>query len=212
MKAGAEYYKHVDEVTSNADAWRGKRLQVHGNVVAGSIEQAKGTLLYRFKIESRAPRPPAVITATYNGLVPDTFKDGAEVVAKGTLTADNQLSVVPDGIMAKCPSKYEADKNAAARQSHADACRHVHADAARRGRKALAEGDRVRENELCSFESSRVRSGTLPGSLGIAQPVDGAQAAGAQRRVERGEEADAERRRGDRQHLARRRSAPAATR
>jgi cytochrome c-type biogenesis protein CcmE len=114
MKQGAEYYKHVDEVTSNADAWRGKRLQVHGNVVEGSIEQAKGTLLYRFKIESRAPRPPAIITATYNGLVPDTFKGGAEVVAKGTLTSDNQLAVIPDGIMAKCPSKYEADKNAPA--------------------------------------------------------------------------------------------------
>jgi cytochrome c-type biogenesis protein CcmE len=110
MKEGAEYYKHVDEVTSNLDAWRGKRLQVHGNVVEGSIEQAKGTLLYRFKIESRAPRPPAVITATYNGLVPDTFKSGAEVVAKGTLTADNQLQVISDGIMAKCPSKYDADK------------------------------------------------------------------------------------------------------
>jgi cytochrome c-type biogenesis protein CcmE len=110
MKEGAEYYKHVDEVTSNADAWRGKRLQVHGNVVDGSIEQAKGTLMYRFKIESRPPRPPAIMTATYTGLVPDTFKSGAEVVAKGTLTAENQLSVVPDGIMAKCPSKYDADK------------------------------------------------------------------------------------------------------
>jgi cytochrome c-type biogenesis protein CcmE len=110
MKEGAEYYKHVDEVTANLDSWRGKRLQVHGNVVDGSIEQAKGTLLYRFKIESRAPRPPGIITATYDGLVPDTFKSGAEVVAKGTLTADNQLAVVPDGIMAKCPSKYDADK------------------------------------------------------------------------------------------------------
>jgi cytochrome c-type biogenesis protein CcmE len=110
MKEGAEYYKHVDEVMAKTDAWRGKRLQVHGHVVDGSIEQAKGTLLYRFKIESRKPRPYAVITATYTGLVPDTFKSGAEVVAKGTLTADNQLNVVPDGIMAKCPSKYEADK------------------------------------------------------------------------------------------------------
>jgi cytochrome c-type biogenesis protein CcmE len=51
-----------------------------------------------------------VITATYTGLVPDTSKSGAEVVAKGSLTADNQLDVVPDGIMAKCPSKYDADK------------------------------------------------------------------------------------------------------
>jgi cytochrome c-type biogenesis protein CcmE len=110
MKEGAEYYKHVDEVAADIENLRSKKLQVHGHVVDGSIEQAKGTLLYRFKIESRPPRAPAVMTATYSGLVPDTFKSGAEVVAKGTLTADNQLQVAPDGIMAKCPSKYEADK------------------------------------------------------------------------------------------------------
>jgi cytochrome c-type biogenesis protein CcmE len=110
MKPGLEYYRHVDEVMASIDSCRGKHLQVHGNVVDGSIEQAKGTLLYRFKIESRAPRPHAVIEATYDGLVPDTFKSGAEVVATGTLTADNRLDVVRDGIMAKCPSKYSADK------------------------------------------------------------------------------------------------------
>jgi len=108
MKEGAEYYKHVDEVMANIGSLRGKRLQVHGNVVDGSIEQAKGTLQYRFQIESLPPRPHALMTATYTGLVPDTFKSGAEVVAKGTLTPDNQLTVVPDGIMAKCPSKYNA--------------------------------------------------------------------------------------------------------
>lgn len=108
MKEGAEYYKHVDEVMADTATWHGKRLQVHGNVVDGSIEQARGTLQYRFKIESRDPRPHAVIAASYSGLVPDTFKSGAEVVAKGTLTADDKLDVVADGIMAKCPSKYEA--------------------------------------------------------------------------------------------------------
>jgi hypothetical protein len=65
-------------------------LQVHGVVADGSIEQAKGTLVYRFKIQSRPDRPAAMITATYEGLVPDTFKSGAEVIVKGTLTADNQ--------------------------------------------------------------------------------------------------------------------------
>ena len=93
---------------SATNQWRGKRLQVHGHVVDGSIEQAKGTLMYRFKIESRAPRAPAVISATYTGLVPDTFKSGAEVVAKGSLTPDDKLEVVADGIMAKCPSKYDS--------------------------------------------------------------------------------------------------------
>ncbi len=110
VKEGAEFYKHVDEVMTSPDTWHGKKLQVHGNVVNGSIEQAKGTLMYRFQIESLPPRPHAVISASYTGLVPDTFKSGAEVVAKGTLTADNKLDVVPDGIMAKCPSKYNADK------------------------------------------------------------------------------------------------------
>ncbi|MEO8213632.1 MAG: cytochrome c maturation protein CcmE [Myxococcales bacterium] len=110
MKEGAEYYKHVDEVMAAPDTLRAKRLQVHGHVVNDSIEQAKGTLQYRFKIESRAPRAPAVISANYTGLVPDTFKSGAEVVAKGTIGADNVLQVVPDGIMAKCPSKYDAAK------------------------------------------------------------------------------------------------------
>src|SRR5687767_8829070 len=68
-KEGAEYDKHVDEVLADPQAWRGKKLQVHGHVVDGSIEQAKGTLEYRFKIESKAPRAPAVIEAHYTGLV-----------------------------------------------------------------------------------------------------------------------------------------------
>jgi cytochrome c-type biogenesis protein CcmE len=113
MSTGAEYYKHVDEVMSSPDALRAKKLQVHGHVVNGSIEQAKGTLQYRFKIESKPPRAPAVMTATYTGLVPDTFKSGAEVVAKGTIGPDNVLQVAPEGIMAKCPSKYKAEEGGA---------------------------------------------------------------------------------------------------
>jgi cytochrome c-type biogenesis protein CcmE len=116
VKPNAEYYKHVDEVMASTAQFRGMHLQVHGNVVPGSIEQAKGTLMYRFKIEtgamSRPPRPPAVISATYTGLVPDTFKDGAEVVAKGMIGPDDTLAIVPDGIMAKCPSKYDSNVTA----------------------------------------------------------------------------------------------------
>jgi len=110
LKEGAESYKHVDEVMANVASMHGKRLQVHGHVVDGSIEQKKGTLEYRFKIESREPRPHAVISATYTGLVPDPFKSNAEVVARGMLGENDRLEVIPDGIMAKCPSKYEEAK------------------------------------------------------------------------------------------------------
>jgi cytochrome c-type biogenesis protein CcmE len=39
--------------------------------------------------------------------VPDTFKEGSEVVIKGTL-GPGGFQVEPNGVMAKCPSKYEA--------------------------------------------------------------------------------------------------------
>jgi cytochrome c-type biogenesis protein CcmE len=105
---GMEYYKYVDEVMVNREQLRDKRLKVHGYVVEGSILKRPDALDYRFKLETRAPRAPAVIEADYRGLVPDNFKSGAEVVAKGTLTSENRLVVVKDGIEAKCPSKYEA--------------------------------------------------------------------------------------------------------
>ena len=44
------------------------------------------------------------------GIVPDTFKEDAEVVLKGRLASDGSFHVDKDGVMAKCPSKYEAAK------------------------------------------------------------------------------------------------------
>ena len=104
LREGTEYYKHVDEVMANPGAWEGKRLQLHGHVVEKSIEKRRGTLDYRFKVQSNGH----VVTATYKGVVPDNFKDGAEVVMKGTLGQHGFTVDDRDGIMAKCPSKYEA--------------------------------------------------------------------------------------------------------
>ncbi len=106
---GMEYYKFVDEVMAQQDQFRGKRLKVHGYVVEGSIfRKSTDSLDYRFKLETRPPRTPATISVEYRGLVPDNFKPGAEVIAKGSLTPDSRLIVDKEGIDAKCPSKYEA--------------------------------------------------------------------------------------------------------
>ena len=98
----AEYYKHVDEVMASPQQWEGKRLQVHG--FAHKIGRKADTLDYRFNVENNGK----VITAFYSGVVPDTFKEDAEVVLKGTLNKDGTFSVSPDGVIAKCPSKYDA--------------------------------------------------------------------------------------------------------
>ena len=107
LAEGTEYYKHVDEVMVSPDAWYGKRLQLHGFVANGSILKRRESLDYKFTVESKGKTMPV----RYTGVVPDTFKDGAEVVLKGRLSADG-FAVEPDGVMAKCPSKYDASPNA----------------------------------------------------------------------------------------------------
>jgi cytochrome c-type biogenesis protein CcmE len=103
LREGTEYYKHVEEVSAQPNAWYGKKLQLHGYVVPDSILRKRDSLDYRFQVQSKG----AVIPASYTGIVPDTFKDEAEVVLKGTLTPHG-FTVEPNGVMAKCPSKYEA--------------------------------------------------------------------------------------------------------
>ena len=104
LSEGTEYYKHVDEVMVDPTVWQGKRLQLHGHVVEKSIEKKPGSLDYRFRVQSNGQ----VVQAYYSGVVPDNFKDGAEVVIKGTLQRDAFQVDSRNGIMAKCPSKYEA--------------------------------------------------------------------------------------------------------
>jgi cytochrome c-type biogenesis protein CcmE len=103
LSEGTEYYKHVDEVMGNPDAWYGKKLQLHGHVVDGSILRKRDSLDYRFQIHHNGQ----VVQAQYSGIVPDTFKDGSEVVVRGTLGPEG-FAVERNGVMAKCPSKYEA--------------------------------------------------------------------------------------------------------
>jgi cytochrome c-type biogenesis protein CcmE len=109
LAEGTEFYKHVDEVMASPQDWQGKHLQLHGFVVANSILVKPDTLEYRFKVQNNGK----VMDASYKGVVPDTFKDRpgeeAEVVLKGQLTSSG-FNVDPNGVTAKCPSKYEAAK------------------------------------------------------------------------------------------------------
>jgi len=106
VSTDAEYYKHVDEIADHQPDWYGKRMNLHGFVVDGSIMAKASTLEYTFGLESNGK----VVQASYKGVVPDTFKSGAEVVLGGTLSANGFHA---DHMTAKCPSKYDP-KNAPA--------------------------------------------------------------------------------------------------
>ena len=92
---------------------------MHGYVVAGSILRRRDSLEYKFKVQNNpmgAGQTGGIVEASYTGIVPDTFKGEAEVVLRGHLGSDG-FHTDPNGVMAKCPSKYEAaekDKSALA--------------------------------------------------------------------------------------------------
>ncbi|PYR73913.1 MAG: hypothetical protein DMF87_24215 [Acidobacteria bacterium] len=74
--------------------------------VQGEPARKRDSLEYRFDVQSNGK----VVRAYYTGIVPDTFKADSEVVLKGRLETDGTFHVVKDGVMAKCPSKYDPAK------------------------------------------------------------------------------------------------------
>ena len=102
LQDNLQYYKYVDEVAAAPHEWQGKTLQVHGYVVPGSVRGTADRLNWKFDLQ----RNGKVISATYNGVTPDTFKDDAEVVLTGQFRENGDGFTATD-MTAKCPSKYE---------------------------------------------------------------------------------------------------------
>jgi cytochrome c-type biogenesis protein CcmE len=100
LQDNLQYYKYVDEVAAVQHEWEGKTLQVHGYVVPGSIRGTSDRINWQFDLQ----RNGKVISASFSGAPPDTFKDDAEVVLTGTFT---QQGFHATDMTAKCPSKYE---------------------------------------------------------------------------------------------------------
>jgi cytochrome c-type biogenesis protein CcmE len=123
--ADGEYYKYIQDVVSEPGPWMGKSLQVHGIVEAGSIRQEivgqKTQRVFILDCDPRTneeqkdkaahrcePGGPHRLLIRSSGPVPDTFKDLAEVLAKGTLLKEGDKYVLEaTEVSAKCPSHYE---------------------------------------------------------------------------------------------------------
>ena len=97
------YYYNVSEVAERRAELTGEALRVHGQVVPGSIEKDNTGLVHRFAIEEGGQTVPVV----YRDIVPDTFEDRADAVVEGHFDADGTFQAT--FLMAKCPSKYEAE-------------------------------------------------------------------------------------------------------
>jgi cytochrome c-type biogenesis protein CcmE len=100
---GAVYYYSVSELKALGAA---DQVRVSGRLQGGTLVRQGGTH-FTFTIHDRENLTDA-IPVTYDGALPDTFKDApeVEVVLEGEQRADGTF--LAQTFIAKCPSKYEA--------------------------------------------------------------------------------------------------------
>ena len=103
MRDTMVYYYTVSEVAGQQETLAGEPLRVAGKVVPGTIDTDSTGLLHKFVIEEGGETIPVV----YRDIVPDTFQDSAEAVVEGSF--DEHGTFQATFLMAKCPSKYEAE-------------------------------------------------------------------------------------------------------
>jgi len=101
FKENLVYYITVGEYLDRQAALPAQGFRVNGNVVKGSIVRFEDGAGVSFAITDGKRSFPVV----YAREVPDTFKEGGEVVIEGSKEADGSFHA--RSLLAKCPSKYE---------------------------------------------------------------------------------------------------------
>lgn len=81
------------------EAPEGRRIQVGGLVVAGSVQRAPDSLATRFTITDLKHQ----VDVTYTGILPDLFREGQGIVANGRM--ENGV-VVAEEVLAKHDETY----------------------------------------------------------------------------------------------------------
>lgn len=103
------YYYTLSELTEKKSDLTDVGVRIHGHVSSGTIRIDRERSQVDFLVMEK--KTTHTLPVTYQGIIPDTFKDGAEVVVEGTYHAGRhhfQATV----LMAKCPSKYEEAQTA----------------------------------------------------------------------------------------------------
>ncbi|MBI3814107.1 MAG: cytochrome c maturation protein CcmE [Nitrospinae bacterium] len=96
------YYLTVSELLSKGDSVFGQGIRVEGKVMDGSIKKAPSALKVDFKITDSSKD----ISVHYEGVIPDLFEDGRDVVVEGKYSREGVF--MAHTLLTSCPSKYES--------------------------------------------------------------------------------------------------------
>ena len=120
FQKSAMYYFTVTELEAREADFVGKQIKLAGKVVPGSIRKDGRDLTIQFQIWEPLEGSPDAFSGQrsvrYKGIVPDTFKDDADVVLEGRVGPDGTFHA--EVLLAKCPSKYEGKSYDEMKQAH----------------------------------------------------------------------------------------------
>ena len=85
---------------SRGEVAQGQAFRLGGMVTQGSLQRAPGSLEVQFVVTDFSHNVPV----SYTGVLPDLFREGAGVVAHGSLRSDGTF--VADEVLAKHDEKY----------------------------------------------------------------------------------------------------------
>ncbi|MBI2910309.1 MAG: cytochrome c maturation protein CcmE [Chloroflexi bacterium] len=104
FSSASTYYLTVSELKALGDkAYAERAIRLTGTVKADSISRENNGRLLRFLLTDGTESVPV----SYTGVVPDTFKPDADVVVEGKYFASGAFEAT--ALLARCPSKYDAD-------------------------------------------------------------------------------------------------------
>jgi len=78
----------------------GQRLRIGGMVVPGTVKRDQDTLVVSFDLVDTGP----IVTVSYQGILPDLFREGQGIVATGVLTKNNHIDA--HEVLAKHDEEY----------------------------------------------------------------------------------------------------------
>ena len=100
------YFLNVSEALAMEESELGQ-ARLFGKVAPKNIEAKSGGLGVSFDLTDQK-KTTQTIRVDYSGAVPDTFKEGVEVIVEGNFVNGHQMFKATS-LITKCPSKYEKE-------------------------------------------------------------------------------------------------------
>ena len=89
IHSGADYLT-VSELKSQVESFLDQQVRVEGKIVPGSIDWNDKTKVVKFVLTDDRES----LTIVYQGVVPDNFKPGADLIVKGKYRPDGSFQAV----------------------------------------------------------------------------------------------------------------------